>query len=964
MTRRLVSSSCLFLLSALFLALVFGLSGCGGSSPATVTIVKPSSTNVDPGQSVTLTVNVTNDSKGVTWSMTGTGCTGTGCGTLTDPADTATYTAPSTVATAFTVTITATAVGQTTKSSSVTLNIPANPAITTAGGALTAGQVGSTYTVTLGISGGISPYTWSVTQGNLPTGLTIGSSTGVISGIPTASGTYNFTLKVADSGSPALTATAQFSIAIAPAAPIVFTTTSLASATYNVAYTATVAATGGAGALTYKVTTGSLPAGLTMSSAGAISGSPTAAGTANFTVTASDAYGDSAQQALSITVNYPAIVISPAAGALPGGQYKVAYSQNLTATGGSGSGYTWSVTSGAASLTAVNLSVSSSGAITGTPQATGNASFTAQVTDSYGDTQTASYTIAVTYPTLSITSAVALHAGMVGVNYTPVTLAATGGSGSPYTWSVTSGTALSATSLALSSGGVISGTPSAAEAAATVTVQVEDSASNKATATFSLTIYSALTITSTTLPNGTYGAAYSTNLAATGGDGSSLTWSTTSGAALTSVGLTLSSAGVLSGTLPAPQNAPAPNCQSGKAYCLSLSVTAVDSDNAAFTTTASAALTIVYPALAVSTSTLPSAVDGTLYSQQLSATGGSGTGYTWTTTGTNNLSTFNLALSTAGVLSGTPPASTTGTATFTAKVTDSFGDTATANLSVTVNGSLTITTATLPYATTGVLYSQTLAASGGSGGYTWSTTGASNLATFNLTLSSAGLLSGTPGSTGTVSFTAQVKDSNGTTATAPFSFAVYNPLSQNSTGLPLTGTTGVSYSGAVTAVGGSGNYSWTVTGLSDDLTQSASGGTLTISGTPGSAATVAITVKLTDTTTTTSASDNYSIVISNPAPLTLPSPNPTSLGSATVNQSYTGAINVTGGVSPYTWKINGTTVTNSGVTLSDGLTATNNGGNTLSVGGTPTSTGSVTLTNVTVTDSESTPVTAGPDTYT
>ncbi len=612
MTRRLVSSSCLFLLSALFLALVFGLSGCGGSSPATVTIVKPSSTNVDPGQSVTLTVNVTNDSKGVTWSMTGTGCTGTGCGTLTDPADTATYTAPSTVATAFTVTITATAVGQTTKSSSVTLNIPANPAITTAGGALTAGQVGSTYTVTLGISGGISPYTWSVTQGNLPTGLTIGSSTGVISGIPTASGTYNFTLKVADSGSPALTATAQFSIAIAPAAPIVFTTTSLASATYNVAYTATVAATGGAGALTYKVTTGSLPAGLTMSSAGAISGSPTAAGTANFTVTASDAYGDSAQQALSITVNYPAIVISPAAGALPGGQYKVAYSQNLTATGGSGSGYTWSVTSGAASLTAVNLSVSSSGAITGTPQATGNASFTAQVTDSYGDTQTASYTIAVTYPTLSITSAVALHAGMVGVNYTPVTLAATGGSGSPYTWSVTSGTALSATSLALSSGGVISGTPSAAEAAATVTVQVEDSASNKATATFSLTIYSALTITSTTLPNGTYGAAYSTNLAATGGDGSSLTWSTTSGAALTSVGLTLSSAGVLSGTLPAPQNAPAPNCQSGKAYCLSLSVTAVDSDNAAFTTTASAALTLVYPALAVSTSTLPSGTVGGL----------------------------------------------------------------------------------------------------------------------------------------------------------------------------------------------------------------------------------------------------------------------------------------------------------------------------------------------------------------
>lgn len=965
MARRLVSSSFLFLLIALFLAAVFGLSGCGGGSPATVTIVKPSSTNVDPGQSVTLTANVTNDSKGVTWSMTGTGCTGSGCGTLTDPADTATYTAPSTVATAFTVTITATAVGQTTKTSSITLSIPANPAITTPGGALTAGQVGSTYTVTLAISGGISPYTWSVTQGNLPTGLTLGASTGIISGTPTASGSYTFTLKVADSGSPALTASAQFSIAISAAPPIVFSTTSLSSATYNVAYTATVAATGGAGALTYAVTTGSLPHGLTMSSAGAITGTPTAAGTVPFTVTASDAYGDSAQQALSITVNYPAIVISPAAGALPGGQYKVAYSQTLTATGGSGSGYTWSVTSGAASLTAVNLSVSSSGAITGTPQATGNASFTVQVTDSYGDTQTASYTIAVTYPALSVTTA-ALPGGMVGLAYSPVTLAATGGSGAGYSWSVTSGTALSATGLALSSGGVITGTPTTAESAASVTVQVQDSANNKATATLTLTIYSALTITSTTLPNGTYGAAYSTNLAATGGDGSSLTWSTTSGAALTSVGLTLSSAGVLSGTLPAPQNAPLPNCQSGKAYCLSISVSVVNSDNAAFTTSASAALTIVYPALAVSTSTLPSAVDGTLYSQQLAATGGSGTGYSWSTSGTNNLSTFNLALSTAGLLSGTPPANTTGTATFTAKVTDSFGNTATANLSVTVNGSLTITTATLPYATTGTLYSQTLAATGGSGGYTWSTTGASNLATFNLTLSSAGVLSGTPTSTGTASFTAQVKDSSNATATAPFSFAVYNPLSQNATNLALTGTTGVAYSGTVTAVGGSGNYSWTVTGLSDNLTQSASGGTLTISGTPGSAATVAITVKLTDTTTTAFVSSNYSIVISNPAPLTLPSPNPTSLGSATVNQSYSGAINATGGVSPFTWKINGTTVTSGNLSVGNGLNATNNGGNTLSISGTASCSSppcTVTLSNVTVTDSESTPVTAGPDTY-
>lgn len=768
MARRGLTLSRYFGLAVITLLLIAGLAGCGGGSgTVTVSITKPTVSSVDPGDAITLMATVAHDSTGVNWTLSGSGCTGSSCGALSgSTATSVTYMAPTTVGTAFSVTITATSKKDTTKSFTITLSIPANPGITTAAGALAAGQVGSPCSVTLAIAGGISPYTWSVSQGGLPAGIALASSTGVLSGTPTASGSSAFTLQVRDSGSPALTASGQFTISISPAPAIVFSTTSLPNGTYNASYTATVAATGGAGTLSYAVTTGSLPAGLSMTSAGAISGKLTAGGTSSFTVTASDPYGDSATQNLSITVTYPAIVITPASGALAGGTYKVAYSQTLTATGGSGSHYSWSVTSGTASLGALNLTVSSGGSIGGTPQAVGTATFSVQVQDSAGNTQTADYTIAVTYPTLTVTTA-----------------------------------------------------------------------------------------------------------------------------------------------------------------------------------------------------SLPSGTVNTLYSQTLAATGGSGSGYAWSvTSGQSSLTGLNLTLTSAGLLSGTP--ATSGSASFTVQVKDSASNTATANLSVTINASLAITTTTLPAATTGAMYSQQLTATGGSGGNTWSTTGANNLSTFNLTLSSAGLLSGTPASTGAVNFTAQVKDSSGDTATEPLSLAVYNTLGQNAASLPLTGTTGVLYTGSISAGGGSGNYSWTVTGLSDNLSQSVSGGMLTISGTPDSAATVSLTVKLTDTATPASVSANYSIVISNPTPLSLPSSNPGSLGSATVNQLYSGAVNASGGVGPYTWKINGAAVTGGGVSLGNNLTASNTGGNTLTVSGTPSAMGSVSLTNVTVTDSETTPVTAGPGTYT
>ncbi|WP_433985009.1 Ig domain-containing protein [Tunturiibacter empetritectus] len=81
--------------------------------------------------------------------------------------------------------------------------------------------LGALYSVALTANGGTPAYIWSVTAGQLPSGLSL-SSTGVISGAPTSSRNFSFTITVTDSSSPAQTAAVQFGLNI-PAAPPVST---------------------------------------------------------------------------------------------------------------------------------------------------------------------------------------------------------------------------------------------------------------------------------------------------------------------------------------------------------------------------------------------------------------------------------------------------------------------------------------------------------------------------------------------------------------------------------------------------------------------------------------------------------------------------------------------------------------------------------------------------------------------
>jgi hypothetical protein len=172
-----------------------------------------------------------------------------------------------------------------------TLSITIAPPLVITTTTVADGVVGVPYTQTLAATGGNANYSWSLSTGTLPAGLFLNTS-GVISGTPTAvtSGT-SFVVQVQDTGTPQQTKTQILSIRMA--APLVITTANLPGAKYGVAYSQTLAASGGIAPLTWSLAAGSgpLPTGLALSAAGVLSGTPTAVGTFSFTVQVADAGG-------------------------------------------------------------------------------------------------------------------------------------------------------------------------------------------------------------------------------------------------------------------------------------------------------------------------------------------------------------------------------------------------------------------------------------------------------------------------------------------------------------------------------------------------------------------------------------------------------------------------------------------------------------------------------------------------
>ena len=403
------------------------------SNSATLTVNLPSptitlaasSTTPTVGATVTLTATVAGGA-----SPTGTvtfkdGATTLGSSTIS--ASTATFsTAALTVGThAITAIYGGDANNAAVTSSATSVTVTA-PTIIVSPASLSNPTVGAAYSATLSASGGTGPYTFAPTAGALPAGLTL-SSGGVLSGTPTAGGTFNFAVTATDNGG--YTGTRAYSLAVG-APTISISPTTLPGGTVATSYSQSLSASGGTAPHSFAITAGALPTGMSVSSAGVLSGTPIAGGTFNFTVTATDNGGYTGSRAYSLTVAAPTISISPTT--LRAGTVGASYTpQTFSVTGGTAP-YTFAFSG----MLPPGLDFdTTTGEVTGTPTAQSAYSFTVKVTDSstgsgpYSAQTTASINITNPVVVLEPADGTTLTAGQVGQAYSDTSISATGGSG-------------------------------------------------------------------------------------------------------------------------------------------------------------------------------------------------------------------------------------------------------------------------------------------------------------------------------------------------------------------------------------------------------------------------------------------------------------------------------------------------------------------------------------------------------
>jgi hypothetical protein len=348
--------------------------------------------------------------------------------------------------------------------------IPTGTAKLTASTArLPGGATGHAYSAQLAASGGKAPYTWSLTGGSLPSGLSL-SSSGAITGTPTAVQSSPFTAQVKDSAGH--TANGSFDIAVSTVA---VATQGLPLAYAGAAYSTPLKAVGGSGSYTWSLASGSLPTGLSLASNGTISGTPPTSGGAAFTVRARDTHGNVALESLTLGVRPMTI----STWALTHGVAGKAYPSTALKVLGGKATYSWSISSGALPP---GLSLSASGVLSGTPVGPGEASFTVRVTDGSLPKRVATHTYIMWIAPMTVATSTLPNAKVKAL-YSQ-SLKANGGKAT-LVWSLASGSL--PPGLHLGAGGAITGTPTTAGTYA-FTVRVADGSTPKNVATAKLSI--------------------------------------------------------------------------------------------------------------------------------------------------------------------------------------------------------------------------------------------------------------------------------------------------------------------------------------------------------------------------------------------------------------------------------------------------------------------------------------------
>lgn len=823
------------------------------------------------------------------------------------------------------------------------------------------GIVGVSYGVTLRATGGKTPYSWKVISGSLPGGLTL-SSSGTISGVPTNNAAvYPFTVQVTDSSVPAQIALQPLSITIQCPQLSMVSTSPLPTATLGSQYQNQMQSSGGIPPITWSLTGGSLPPGETLAPGGLVSGIPTLAGNFSFTIKASDSCSTGSQSVSGnfteqVNSNFAITTQSPVTTAIVGQPFSFTFS----VVGGTAP-YTWTVPAGPIPTGAIDvldymlmpLSTRNNFHLTGqTYKAfrvdggmfwwlkgnTGNpwdgelydANSVYHFFTEDGDSVDQPKCQANGYPSCyqdpfankTFQTPVPLWPRYFNVNGPPVTTTTNGlnpiirtvncgQDGQPpinigniqgtlqndglMNWG-SLGSNIPTLEGDYFYGGSVPGVYNNREqywfAKGFGQVQWQLSSWNGTGWTIQKTTNS-LTLASGGAPTPNFGCNVP-NLPIKGTVPPGIVMTSSPQLDL------VDSTGVLSGTA---------NTAGTYNYTVQVEDTNGNIAQKQFTQVVACA------ALSITTTALPNAGQNKPYQFQMIGSGGNGA-LTWTATGLP----AGLAISSAGLISGTP--TVFGNFSVTVTLTDSCPG---GPQSVNQTYSLTVTPATqtltfvttspLPDPVVGQAYTFQMQATGGIPPYVWAVINNTVLPPGLSLDPNTGIISGTPTSSGVFNPDIQVHDTQPVFIDQVFQMTVDCPglTITNQNPLP-SATLCIAYSNQMTSSGGVPPISWSATGLPPGLSISQTG---IIAGTPSGAGAFTPSITATDSCqpTGTSITQQFNLTVNGNVAITTTSPLP----SGIVTQQYSVTFTASGGVPPYNWTLilgslpTGLTLTGAGV---------------------------------------------------
>ena len=732
------------------------------------------------GIALSRTISVSSGAAPYSWSVTGLPAgmsfrTGSGLtSSFTTPGDVELFGSPAATGT-FNVTLTATDAN----GASITNSFPLKVGTLFQTDLLVNGTMGVAYSKVARIVGGTPPYTMALVSGNvIPSGLNIAAGTQLVSGNPAEAGFFFPQFTFTDSAAQVLRMQNGFSIGSAGSGNVnINTGASLNPATTNAAYSNQLSGSGGS--LTWTLTSGTLPTGLSLSSSGNISGTPTVSGISTFTIRATDSTNAANFAARVYTLNVTPLTITTTS-PLAFGNVGVFYTRSLVVTGGTGP-YTWTIVP--FNSVPPGLTLASDGTLSGTPTQTGQYTFLGLVSDSASHNRAFGFTLSI-YPfggAPPVIQTQSSNFGTFSIGNVQAQLIASGGDGT-FTWSVVGGSLPPGLSLRTDKPSSFSASASAGIIGLATTPGTYNFTLRASSAGQTADVASTMRITAFTLkdpsplPDAFVGTAYTYTFTPLNNAGT-VTFTPTSGVP---AGMSLSSAGVLSGNPTTPQN--------------NVNVSFTINDG---TSTVSRGIALTISSIKISSSgpaagALPNASQGNPYSTTVTATGGTGP-YFWLS---GNLPSGLSIDGNSGVISGVPM-SNPGKFQVNVSARDASNVFYNKTMSIVVTSvgaplpAVTVQGAPWADCSLGVPCSRTgTVNSGGTAPFSWSVSGLPQGMSFRVgsgTTSSTVPpgdveLWGTPLVTGTFNVQLQVTDANGRTATNTFPLRI-STLSQTSTGV-------------------------------------------------------------------------------------------------------------------------------------------------------------------------------------